>query len=72
MYGTLSNSAGFTAYGMPGTSTVWPSAVARATTPVAVLPPAPGRFSITTGFPRLAESSGPSVRAITSFGPPGG
>src|SRR5438067_223753 len=37
-----------------------------------MFPPAPGRLSTTTGFPRLTESLSPMRRASASAGPPGG
>src|SRR5512134_3170159 len=37
-----------------------------------MLPPAPARFSTSTGWPSAAESLSPSARAVTSVEPPGG
>ena len=36
------------------------------------MPVAPGRFSITTGWPRFSPSRGAMMRATTSVPPPGG
>ena len=52
-------------------SSVWPSGVALATSRVARLPPAPGRVSITTGWPSFSDRCWPMMRARMSFGPPG-
>ena len=38
----------------------------------ATVPVAPGRFSITTGWPRFSERPGAMMRATTSVPPPGG
>jgi hypothetical protein len=45
---------------------------ARATTAAATLPPAPGRFSTTTGTPREAAREFDSVRGTLSIEPPAG
>src|SRR5262245_26015547 len=59
---------------MPGDviSSVWPSGSALATTSAPILPPAPGRFSTMTGWPRVLASSSPTARASTSTSPPAG
>ena len=44
----------------------------RATRPTAMLPPAPPRFSITTGCPSGARMRSAMMRAATSVEPPGG
>ena len=36
-----------------------------------MLPPAPGRFSITTGWPHFSDSFWPTMRASASEAPPG-
>jgi hypothetical protein len=36
-----------------------------------MLPPPPGRLSMTTGWPRIFSSLRPTMRASTSLGPPG-
>ena len=45
-----------TAFGVIAISSVWPSAGARTTALVAMLPPAPGRFSTMKGRPSRADS----------------
>src|SRR5437588_7119972 len=50
---------------------VWPSGSERTTTSLAILVPPPGRFSIRTCCPQLFARRSPSIRAITSVGPPG-
>src|SRR5262245_12425137 len=59
---------------MPGDviSSVWPSGSALATTSAPMFPPAPGRFSTTTGWPSVLASSSPTARARTSTSPPAG
>src|SRR5256885_1882471 len=52
-------------------SQVVPSAALLATSSAAILPPAPGRFSITTCWPRDSASFWPRARARMSLGPPG-
>ena len=51
---------------------VWPSAGALATASAPMLPPAPGLFSITTGWPSERAICSPSVRAMVSIAPAGG
>src|SRR5512145_152903 len=54
-------------------SSVWPSPAALATSAAPTLPPAaPGRFSTSTGRPRLAPRRSERMRPRTSSGPPGG
>ena len=54
-YGNLERSEGWIAWVLTEPiSKVWPSFDARATSPAAMLPPAPPRFSITTGTPYLS------------------
>jgi hypothetical protein len=48
------------------TSTVYPSALAEATAPVPMLPPAPGRLSTSTGWPSFGRSSSARSRLTTS------
>src|SRR6185295_4381663 len=51
---------------------VLPSGAALTSAAVPVMPPAPGRFSITTAWPpSLAESAGPTLRTMTSTPEPG-
>ena len=45
---------------------------ATATTSAPTLPPAPDRFSITTGWPHLRESQSPTMRGNASALPPAG
>src|SRR5881396_3702862 len=52
-------------------SQVAPSGALFATSSAAMLPPAPGRFSITTCWPRDSASFWPRARARMSLGPPG-
>src|SRR5262249_29238355 len=52
------------------TSSVWPSGKAFATASAARLPPAPARFSTSTGWPSDAASGGAIARAIVSVVPP--
>ena len=51
---------------------VWPSGAARAASAVPMTPIAPGRFSITNGWPSESCSCGPITRAIWSGRLPGG
>src|SRR5262245_34681223 len=51
-------------------SAVYPSLGARATASAAVVPPAPTRFSTTTGWPRISESGCATMRAAMSVPPP--
>src|SRR5207245_11442817 len=55
---------------LPSSQTV-PSGALRATSTAAILPPAPGRFSITTCWPQDSASFWPRARARISLGPPG-
>ena len=48
-----------------------PSGAALATRSVAMLPPEPATFSITTGLPQASVSLSPTTRATVSAGPPG-
>jgi hypothetical protein len=49
---------------------VYPSGGDFATASAATLPPAPGRFSTITGWPRDSLSLAPSMRASMSTAPP--
>ncbi len=51
---------------------VWPSGFAPISAAVAVEPFAPGRFSMTTGWPRTFSSCPPMSREIMSAVPPAG
>jgi len=51
---------------------VLPSGVERASASMPRLPPAPGRFSMSTGTPSERASGSASARAIPSLTPPGG
>ena len=53
-------------------TSVWPSGAALATTLVPTVPTAPGRFSITIGWPSFSCSCAATSLAITSTEPPGG
>ena len=50
---------------------VWPSGGDFATSSTPTLPPAPGLFSITTGWPQAWASLSPIARARMSVLPPG-
>src|ERR1700704_456749 len=52
-------------------SSVWPSGSDSATARAPIVPPAPGRLSMTTLCPRIALTRCPIRRARTSAGPPG-
>src|SRR2546421_10701425 len=52
-------------------TSVWPSAALLATKSAPMLPPAPGLFSTTTGWPSACCSLGAIKRAERSTGPPG-
>src|SRR5262245_35756892 len=49
---------------------VCPSGLELMTKPAAVIPAAPGRFSTTTGWPRISLMIGATARAVTSTLPP--
>lgn len=51
-------------------SSGWPSGAERATASAPKLPAAPGRFSITTGWPSTPESRSPRSRATMWVDPP--
>src|SRR6516165_10617676 len=51
-------------------SSVWPSGGARTTASVPILLPAPGRSSMTNGWPRRSDSHCPIRRATVSDVPP--
>ena len=50
---------------------MWPSGVAFATMAVPIVPPAPVRFSITTGCPQFSLIFCAMMRASVSVPPPG-
>src|SRR3982074_3247999 len=52
-------------------SSVWPSGSDSATARAPIVPPAPGRLSMTTLCPRIALTRCPIRRAMTSAGAPG-
>ena len=56
-YGIDRNNEGLAAFWPLTRSKVWPSGEARATAAAAVMPPAPGMFSITTGLPNESPFS---------------
>ena len=60
---------GFTANEAEVTSSVWPSAGARATISAPMLPLAPGRLSTTNGWPSWLDSCWPTMRATESGAP---
>ena len=53
------------------TSTVYPSGAALATASAPMTPPAPGRFSTTTGTRRFSDNPCDTLRAAKSAMPPG-
>ena len=65
------NSAWLTAVPLEISSSVWPSGAALATVCPATTPPAPGLFSITTGWPSVLAMCSPTARAVMSAAPPG-
>jgi hypothetical protein len=70
--GVFLYSAGFVALGPSAPiASVCPSGAAFAVASMPIMPPAPGRFSTITGWPRDSASLGPSLRAITSSVEPG-
>ena len=50
---------------------VWPSGLARASSAVPIIDPAPGRFSTTMGWLQTVSSSVARARAVRSVAPPG-
>jgi hypothetical protein len=50
---------------------VWPSGAELITALAALMPPAPGMFSITKRWPSLSPSFSATRRAVTSATPPG-
>jgi hypothetical protein len=65
------NSEGLAAFWPLTRSRVWPSGAARATDAAALIPPAPGMFSITTGLPNESDIFCATARAVMSPRPPG-
>src|SRR6478609_4338684 len=57
---------------MPPENNVYPSAGARAAASAPTVPPAPERFSTTTGWPRASCKPVAVMRVMTSTAPPGG
>ncbi|MNO05601.1 hypothetical protein D3C81_2270570 [compost metagenome] len=53
------------------TISVWPSGAARTTNSVPMLPPAPGLFSTTKGWPSFCVSVLVTLRVRVSVVPPG-
>ena len=70
-YGIDRNNEGLAAFWPLTRSKVWPSGEARATAAAAVMPPAPGMFSITTGLPNESAIFCATARAVMSPRPPG-
>src|SRR5712691_5010444 len=62
---------GVTVYEEECTKSVWPSGSDFATTAAPMVPPAPGRFSMTMGCPSWGESLSVTVRAMMSVPLPG-
>ena len=52
-------------------ASVWPSDGDDSTARAALMPPAPGMFSITKRCPSFSPSFSPTIRAVTSATPPG-
>ena len=71
-YGSLAKKDGLTVWPLAVSSRVYPSGAYLATYSVAMLPPAPGRFSTMTGCPSVFGSSADKVRARVSLKAPGG
>src|SRR3989441_8567850 len=71
-YGSLAKKDGLTVWPLAVSSTVYPSGACLATYSVAMLPPAPGRFSTMTGCPSTGCRPSAIRRASRSFEPPGG
>ena len=69
--GSFGISAGFITCAVAASSSVVPSGVARATTSVPMLLPAPGRFSTTTDCRQRSPSAAARARPRMSVGPPG-
>ncbi len=61
---------GFTACAAECTSSVKPSGADLATTPAPIVPPAPARLSMMTGWPHNSASFCPTVRARMSVALP--
>src|ERR1044071_9647034 len=57
---------------MPPENNVYPSAGARAAASAPTVPPAPERFSTTTGWPRASCKPVAVMRVMMSTAPPGG
>lgn len=71
LYGSLRYSAGEAAIPMCHTSSVWPSAGARATLLAPIVPPAPVALSMTmVALSRCLRIASASWRATVSVGPP--
>ena len=68
--GRALNRPALTAVPLDMSSRVWPSGSALATNSAATMPPAPGRLSMTTGWPRLTDSCCATARAVRSATPP--
>ena len=51
-------------------NSVCPSGFALIAAPAPIMPPAPARFSTTTGWPRISLMTGATARAVTSTLPP--
>ncbi len=70
--GTLANTCGLmTSVPSKPSTSVWPSGAAPATACVPLLPPAPGRLSTPTCWPRRAPRRSATTRAPVSVTPPG-
>src|SRR5437764_11758240 len=69
--GSLRYMLGFTACGLETNNRVYPSAVARATISVPMMPFAPARLSITNCRPSVSDMRLARMRLVTSEPPPG-
>src|SRR6516165_11691606 len=69
-YGIFGYRSGLVAWPLATTISVYPSGADVASACEATTPPAPGRFSTTTDWPHILETTSPSVRARISTPPP--
>jgi hypothetical protein len=63
--------AAMPAWALESQPIVCPSGAERTSSCVAIMPLAPGRFSMTSGWPRWSAIAGCMVRAMMSVAPPG-
>src|SRR5215204_5403725 len=70
--GTDLNRVGLAAIRLAAANAIWPAGGDLATAAVAITPPPPPRFSISTGLPMRSCTYGAIARSTTSMLPPGG